>query len=257
MLIPLVRLINLTQSMHCMFCYLQRIIILTFLQLFFISAAFSQDQMNDASQINLSDKLLNYLTDGASITAGIGGRSTSADVTRQGTEDHGKMIENVEDALFLTYNTKASYFGKSNAGYAWLFNLSTFNLKDQELANNQTVNLGTEVEGYFAYAVPTFFYNIGDRYRGHFLRTGIGLGIGLADFKGDVILTESFQTNDRVDISNGTSNVFFALGVFIDYQWNNFTIRIASAGPNINYNGYEINIADSSVMFGLTYYLGN
>lgn len=243
--------------MHCMVCCLQRIIILAFLQLFFISAAFSQDQMNDASQINLSDKLLNYLTDGASITAGIGGRSTSADVTRQGTEDHGKMIENVEDALFLTYNTKASYFGKSNAGYAWLFNLSTFNLKDQELANNQTVNLGTEVEGHFAYAVPTFFYNIGDRYRGHFLRTGIGLGIGLADFKGDVILTESFQTNDRVDISNGTSNVFFALGLFIDYQWNNFTIRIASAGPNINYNGYEINIADSSVMLGLTYYLDN
>jgi len=257
MLLQLVRLINLAQSKHCLLCHLPKIIILFFLQLFFISAALSQEQMDDAPQLNLSEQLLNYLIDGASITAGIGGRSISTDVTRQGTDDHGKMIENIEDALFLTYNTKASYFGKSNAGYAWLFNLSTFNLKEQELANNQTVNLGTEVEGYFAYAVPTFFYNIGDRYRGHFLRTGIGLGIGIADFKGDVILTESLQINDRIDISNGASNVFFALGLFIDYQWNNFTIRLASAGPNINYNGYKINIADSSVMLGLTYYLDN
>lgn len=228
-----------------------------FLQLAFVSTAFSADLINDDFENSLSGQIWNYLTEGASVTAGVGGRTIAIDVTRLGVEDHGKMVEKVEDALFLIYNTKASYFGNSNLGYGLLFNLATFHLKDQELINSEVVNLGTEVDGYFAYTVPTIFYNFGDRHRGHYLRTGIGLGIGLAEFNGNVVLTESLLPSDRVDISNGASNLFAAFGVFIDYQWENFTLRIATAGPSLMYNGYNMNISDTSVMFGVTYYLGD
>ncbi len=136
-----------------------------------------------------------------------------------------------------------------------MLNLSTIHLKEQELSDGSVVNLGTEVDGYFAYTVPTVFYNFGDRHRGHYFRTGIGLGIGVAEFNGDVVLTESTQPNDRVSISNGTSNVFLALGIFVDYQWDNFTVRLSTAGPNLEYNGYDINVSGSSLVFGYSYYL--
>ena len=227
---------------------------LLFLQWLLVPVVFA-DESGEQPRVSLSDQVWHYLTDGASITAGLGGRTISIDVTRKGTDDHGKMAEHNEDAQFLSYNTKASYFGQSNFGYSWMFNLSTFHLRAQERPSSETVNMGTEVEGIFAYAVPSIFYNFGDRHRGLYLRTGIGLGMGLAEFNGDVILTESSRANDRVEISNGTSNLFFALGLFVDFQWNYFTFRFASAGPNLEYDGYDINIADTSLMLGLSYYL--
>ena len=44
--------------------------------------------------------LWNYLTVGASVTGGFGGRSVTIDVTRQGTNDQGKILEN-RDNEFL------------------------------------------------------------------------------------------------------------------------------------------------------------
>lgn len=202
----------------------------------------------------MSQKLWHYLTDGASVTVGLGGRQMSVQVTRIGTNDTGKLVENDENAWFLSYNTRASYFDNSNFGYSWMFNLSSFELHRQETAPKVTEDLGTRVEGYFAYAVPAFFYNLGDKYQGSWLRTGIGLGIGVAEFDGDIILTESSQPNDRVDISNGTSKVFLALGLFVEAQVRAFTFRVALAGPNVEYKGYDIGIGDTSVMLGYTHY---
>jgi hypothetical protein len=199
--------------------------------------------------------LWNYLTVGASFTAGVGGRTVAINVTRQGTDDQGKIFENKDHEFFLLYSTKANYFGNSNVGFAWLLNLSTIHLKEQAISGGDTVNLGTEVNGYFAITIPTVFYNIGDRYRGHYLRAGIGLGVGIAKFDGDIVLTDSAQPNDRVNISNGASNIFLAPGVFIDYQWENFALRLSTAGPNINYNGYDINVTETSLVLGYTYYL--
>lgn len=215
----------------------------------------AEEPIDDASDVGFSRWLWDYLTVGASITAGVGGRSVAIDVKREGTADHGKIIENKENELFLLYSTKASYFGDSNVGYAFLLNLSTIHLNEQEKLDGNVANLGTEVDGYFAYTVPTVFYNFGDHHRGHYFRAGFGLGIGLAEFNGDVVLTESTRPNDRVSISNGTSNVFFALGVFLDYQWKNFAVRLSSAGPNLKYNGYDINVNETSLVFGYTYYL--
>ena len=210
---------------------------------------------DDSTSQPFNDWLWDYLTKGASVTAGIGGRSTNADVTRVATGDKGKLADKRENALFLTYSTRANYFKDSNFGYSWLFNVSTFRLHKQEINNNTDIDLGTEVKGYFAYVVPAFFYNIGDKRQGHYLRPGIGLGLGLAHFNGDIILTDSTISNDRIKISNGFSNLYFALGLFIDYQFNNFAIRLSSGGPNINDGKTEINFSDTSLMFGYTYYL--
>lgn len=198
--------------------------------------------------------LWNYLTDGASVTAGIGGRSIKIEVTEQSSGDHGVIAENKEDEIFLLYSTRASYFGDSAVGYAWLLNLSTFNLEEQEVSGS-AVDLNTNVDGYFASVVPTLFYNIGDRYRGHYLRAGVGIGLGVARFEGEVVLTDSSQPDDRVHITNGSSDVFTALGVFLDYQYENFALRLSSSGPNLNQNGYDINITGTSLVFGYTYYL--
>jgi len=229
--------------------------LLILVQLLLSFSALAEEKPSYASDEKVSSRLWDYLTVGASITAGIGGRSVTIDVTRQGTNDHGKIIENKEDELFLLYSTRAGYFGNSNVGYAWLLNLSTIHLKEQELSTGNIVQLGTEVNGYFATVVPTVFYNFGDRHRGHYLRAGIGLGIGVAKFDGDIVLTESAKMNDRITISNGTSNIFLGLGVFIDYQWENFALKLSSAGPNLDYNGYNINVSGSSLMLGYTYYL--
>ncbi len=218
-------------------------------------SAHAEELPDNIPDQKFSTWLWDYLTVGASITGGIGGRIVTIDVTRQGTNDHGKIIENKENELFLLYSTKASYFGDSNVGFAWLLNLSTIHLREQVLSDGDIVNLGTEVNGVVATTVPTVFYNIGDRYRGHYLRAGIGVGIGVAKFNGDIVLTESTQLNDRVSISNGTSNIFVALGVFIDYQWENFALRLSTAGPNLNYNGYDINVSGTSLVLGYTYYL--
>jgi hypothetical protein len=215
----------------------------------------AEESPDISSDEKFSTWLWDYLTVGASITAGIGGRIVTIDVTRQGTNDRGKIIENKENELFLLYSTKASYFGESNFGFAWLLNLSTFHLNEQEISGGDVVNLGTEVNGIVASTVPAFFYNIGDRHRGHYLRAGIGLGVGVAKFDGDIILTESSILNDRVSISNGTSNIFTAFGVFIDYQWGSFAIRASTAGPNLTYNDYDINVSGTSLVLGYTYYL--
>lgn len=202
------------------------------------------------------DTLYHYLTDGASITVGIGGRQTSVTVTRVDTQDNGKLVES-DDAWFLSYNTRASYFQESSLGYSWMFNLSSFSAHHQETATNPKVieDLGTRVDGYFAYVVPTIFYNIGDKHRGTWLRIGVGLGLGLSEFSGDIILTNSTTPNDRVQISNGPSNLFFAGGLSIEGQIDYFTFRVSVAGPGVNYDGYKIDIGDTSVMLGYTHHL--
>lgn len=199
--------------------------------------------------------LWDYLTVGASVTVGLGGRSVVVDVTRQDTGDHGKLIDNKEEAYFIYYSTRAGYIGVSNVGYSWILNLSSINLTQQELASGEARDLGTRVNGYFATTVPTLFYNIGDRYQGHYLRAGVGVGVGIAKFEGDIILTESSRSNDRVTISNGTSNIFFAYGVFVDYQWQNFSISLTHSGPNLRYNEYDINVSGTSLVLGYTFYL--
>lgn len=229
--------------------------LILFLQLILSFPVHAEDLPDNAPDEKFGTWLWNYLTDGASFTGGIGGRSVDIKVTRQGTNDQGKILENRDNEYFLLYSTKASYFGDSNIGFSWLLNLSTIRLKEQEVSGGNIVNLGTEVKGYFATTVPAFFYNIGDRHRGHYLRAGIGLGIGVAKFNGDIVLTDSATPNDRVNISNGTSNIFLAPGVFIDYQWENFALRLSTAGPNIGYNGYDINVSGTSLVLGYTYYL--
>lgn len=233
---------------------MNRICLLILLPLFLSFSLQAEELPDEASDKKFSTWLWEYLTVGASITAGVGARSVVVDVTRQGTNDNGKILGKKENALFLFYSTKENYFGRSNVGYAWMLNLSTIRINEQELGDGSVVDLGTEVNGYFATAVPTIFYNVGDKHRGHYIRAGIGLGVGAAEFDGDVVLTES-PTNERATISNGTSNFFLALGAFIDYQWENFTIQLSTSGPNIEYNGYEINVSGSSLMFGYTYYL--
>ncbi len=134
-----------------------------------------------------------------------------------------------------------------------MFNLSSFELHRQEIEPEVTEDLGTRVTGIFAYAVPTFFYNWGDKYDGKHFRVGFGLGLGITQFSGDIILTESSTPNDRVSISNGPSNLFLAAGLFIEGQWEYFTMRLAQAGPELEYNGYQISVKDTSIMLGFTY----
>ncbi len=212
---------------------------------------------DDDQEPSMREKVWHYMVNGASISAGIGARVISLDVKRIGTENKGKLVDKDENAFFLSYNLKANYFDHSNIGYSWMFNISSFELDQQEVLPEVTKDMGTHVQGHFAYAVPAFFYNFGNKHQGSHLRLGFGIGLGIAEFQGDIILTDSTKKNDRADISNGPSNVFVAGGLFIEGQWGYFTARFATAGPSLEYNGYEIKIADSSIMLGVTYPLEN
>lgn len=206
------------------------------------------------SSPSLWQRFYDYWIDGASVTLGVGVAEASATITRISDHATGKLVHRVEDAYFFSYRTKPNYINASDFGYSWMLNLSGFYLDKQQVGKNTYVDLGTGMRGMFAYLVPTLFYNWGNKYDGSFVRAGVGLGLGLAEFNGDIILTDSTIPNDRITIHHGMSNLHAAVSVMLEFRKNNWGLRITSAGPTFDENGYNIALGDSSVNLGYSYY---
>ena len=203
---------------------------------------------------SFGQRFYDYWIDGASITAGIGTRQTSFTITRLSDNASGKLAHHNAEAYFLYYSTKPSYFRQSDFGYNWMFNLSSFNLTKQEVAKDTFVDLGTRVKGNFAYVVPTIFYNWGDKYQGTYIRTGIGLGVGIARFSGDILLTNSANPNERLSVEHHSTDAQFAASFMLEARYYNWGMLINVAGPTLEENGYEINVADASINVGYSYF---
>jgi len=206
------------------------------------------------TQFSYSAKIWDYLTNGASLTIGIGGREADLTVKRLSDNASGKLVQRKERSYFLNYSTRPGFFKDSHFGYDFMFNISTFHMDQQEVSNSVYQNLGTGGNGKFAYVVPTIFYMWGDHLQGTYFKSGIGIGAGVATFDGDIILTSS-ATKDYVKFSHDTTKLSLASSFIIEGRWNNWGIIITAGGPNFKQDGYEFQISDIAVNFGYRYTL--
>jgi len=173
-------------------------------------------------------------------------------VKRLSDNTSGKLVQRNEKSYFLSYSTRPAFFGNSRLGYDFVFNLSTFNMTEQEISKNVYQNLGTSASGRFAYVVPTVIYMWGDHRHGTYFKTGIGMGVGIASFDGNIILTDS-PAQDRVDFSNNSVKPRLATSVVLEGRWNNWGFLVTAAGPDFQQDGYEFLISDIAISFGYRY----
>jgi len=213
----------------------------------FTSHAVAQDEQ--PAPTSYSAAIWDYLTNGSSLTIGIGAREADLTVKRLSDNASGKLVQRNEKSYFLSYSTRPAFFGDSHFGYDFVFNLSTFRMGQQETAKNVYQDLGTGGSGKFAYVVPTLFYMWGDHRHGTYFKSGIGLGAGVATFDGDIILTDS-ATQDRIQFTHKTTELNFASSVVLEGRWNNWGLRFTAAGPSLQQDGYEFQIGDIAVSFG-------
>jgi hypothetical protein len=216
----------------------------------FVSHAVAQDEL--PAPTSYSAAIWDYLTNGSSLTIGIGGREADLTVKRLSDNASGKLVQRNEKSYFLNYSTRPTFFGDSHFGYDFVFNLSTFHMGQQEISKNVYEDLGTGGNGKFAYVVPTLFYMWGDHRHGTYFKSGIGLGAGVATFDGDIILTDS-ATQDRIQFTHKTTELSFASSVVLEGRWNNWGFRLSAAGPSLQQDGYEFQIGDIALSFGYRY----
>jgi len=216
----------------------------------FATHAAAQDE--PPAPTSYSAIIWDYLTNGNNLTIGVGGREADLTVTRLSDNASGKLAQRNERSYFLSYSTRPGFFGDTHFGYDFAFNLSTFHMHEQQISNNVYQNLGTGGNGKFAYFVPTLFYMWGDHLQGTYIKTGIGLGAGIATFDGDIILTDS-STQDLVQFTHQTSEISIASSVEFEARWKNWGLLITAAGPDLKQDGYEYQLSDIAVSFGYRY----
>ena len=212
----------------------------------------AQAQDEPAAPTSLSAAVWDYLVNGSSLTVGVGGREASLAVRRLSDNAIGKLVQRDEESYFLIYNTRPTFFRDSKVGYDFMFNLSTFGMEQQETGKGVYQDLGTGAHGAFAYVVPTVFRMWGDHRHGTYFKAGIGLGLGVTIFDGDIILTDS-ATRDRVTISHQTTELRLASSVVLEARWKNWGFLLTAAGPNVQQDGFDIQIADVALSFGYRY----
>lgn len=197
------------------------------------------------------DKTWDYLVNGASITVGTGLRQAEMTVTRKSDGASGKIAQRDEQAYFLSYSTRPSFIRESNFGYTFMVNYSHFSMDKQETAKDVYQDIGTRVRGNFAYVVPTLFHQWGEhRYKGKFVRLGIGLGLGVTTYTGNIILSD-YST---VAVSNKTYALTIAESVFLEARYRHWGVKLSLAGPTVDKDSYKIQVSDVSVNLGYSFY---
>lgn len=224
---------------------------LIFLGLFLGSSGFAYGE----EKLPLLTRTWNYIKKDANVSAGVGARLFSLEVRAQNQNKIlGKLIDGDDEAYFLTYSGRPVFLRQSHFGYRWMLNLSTFSANEQEIAKDQNQDLGTRIQGLFAYVVPTFFFNFGDRYKGRYFRMGLGLGLGTSIIDGDIQLNFSTNPNQKIALKNDKI-LNTAIGGFAEMRYSIFVLRLATAGPVIEMDNYKAQISDVSLMLGLSYFL--
>jgi hypothetical protein len=198
--------------------------------------------------------LWNYLTDGASLTAGIGTRMADLRVTDKATGATGTIAQRDEEAYFVSYSTRPSFVRDTRFGYTFLFNYTTFNMDRQKVADNVYEDLGTRVRGRVAYIVPTVFYQLGEHGpRGAYVRLGAGAGLGVAKYEGTIILGYPHSTT-ATPISNGNYGLKFAASLLLEARYRSWGVTLNAAGPSYEDRQYRYNLTDLSSFINFTVY---
>lgn len=196
------------------------------------------------------DTLVESLLSSYRLTPGITVRSTDFDVyNKGGTDTNGTLSEDFTYWPFITLGSPYKYFGESNWGGLMEYNFSVFEL-DQQLVNDELVDLGTSVKGYYAFVTPTLFYSFtGQKPHGKYNQsviTGLGAGLGYLSASGDIIFTETTQQRVEIDVSGAA----LAVSLFVDYRIGNFTTRISGRGTTYTEGGFDYDAFGFAWSFG-------
>ena len=198
--------------------------------------------------------LWDYLYNGASLTVGIGTRQADLRVTDKSTNASGKISQRDEEAYFISYSTRPSFIRDTRFGYTLMFNYTTFNMDQQEVAKNEYQDVGTRVRGRVAYVVPTVFYQLGEHgRRGAYVRLGIGVGLGAAKYEGSIILDYPANTTP-VAISNGDYGLKVAASLMLEARYRNWGLTVTAAGPSYEDERYRYDLTDLSSYVNFTWY---
>ncbi|HXY53649.1 MAG TPA: hypothetical protein VEM40_03145 [Nitrospirota bacterium] len=191
------------------------------------------------------------LTDEAHLRVGYGVVQWKMDLKRSSDGATATMVQRDDSALFLSYGSKPTFIKDTHFGYTFKVSYVNFDMKKQDVAGNDFVNLGTEVHGYILYAVPTLYYQWGEhRYKGTFIRLGLGVGVGGARYSG----TAQMSTGEVVYTKNTTFEPRLAWTNFLEANWKHIGISFSYAAPRIYGDGYDIRVAGFSLSVGYTYY---
>ncbi len=195
------------------------------------------------------------VTDEANITASVGLLQVAMTVKRSSDGATATLVQRDENAYFLSYGSKPTFFEDSNFGYTVMVNYVHFTMTRQEVASHTYADLNTEVNGQMIYAVPTLYYQWGEHhYDGTFIRLGAGVGLGAATYSGTVRFTSSASPGETVRTSNWSYAPRLATSSFLEARWKHFGIAASYASPRIYGDDYDIRISDFSVRLGYTYY---
>ena len=191
------------------------------------------------------------LTDEAYLRAGYGVVEWSMDIRRSSDGASARLVNRDDDALFVSYGSKPNFIGESRFGYTFMVNFVDFSMKRQTIGADEFADVGTEVDGYLVYAVPTLYYQWGERgARRKFIRLGAGVGLGAARFSG----TARLSTGETIHTQKHSFEPRLALSNFLEARWNHVDFSISYASPRIQGDGYDIKVSDFSASVGLVFY---
>ena len=206
-------------------------------------------------EISWGDSIVGDLLSSYRITAGISVNSIDFDVYNEGnTSPNGTLSEEFSYSPIIILGSPYKYFGESNWGGLMEYSFSTFQL-NQQLVNDELVDLGTSVKGYYVFVTPTLFYsfferNPRDKYD-QTLITGLGVGLGYLKATGDIIFTETTQELHEIDVNRAA----LAISLFVDYRIGNFVTRISGGLTSYTKNNFDYDAFvftwDFGYVFGL------
>ena len=172
-------------------------------------------------------------------TIGIKVNSIDFDVyNKNSTDPNGTLSEDFSLSPIFVLGSPYKYIQDSNWGNFMEYSFSGFKL-NQQVVNDELVDLGTSVDGYYVFVTPTIFYSFDEKYLNKNNRqkliAGLGIGLGYLKADGDIIFTETTQELLAIDISGAA----LAISMFIDYRFGNFVTRISGGLTSHSKNHYD------------------
>lgn len=125
------------------------------------------------------------ITDEAHVTVGYGRFEIKLDFLRRSDGATATMVQQDKSSVTVQYGSRPSFLKDANFGYTFMFNYVGFNMGEQEVYSDTSVNLGTNIHGQIFYFVTTLFYQWGEhRHQGRFIRFGVVPGSAQPPFRG-------------------------------------------------------------------------
>ncbi|HEY5998115.1 MAG TPA: hypothetical protein VI078_02290 [bacterium] len=160
----------------------------------------------------------------------------------------------------LTWGTGGRY------GLNLILNATAFSMDEQTPPDGDwlfgdTEDVGTSVDGYASYLVPTLNW-IGENQRGGYVdqtRAGLGLGIGYLRARGDILLNRAEHGSGKTVVENPErrrieiDDALPAFSLFMEARRGPWTLAFSIAGP-VEFKSYETDYLDFALSLSYSWY---